>query len=151
MKARALWFIVVGLVVAAVLLALLRPPTATGPSEPVISQSPTGPAVPISSEPPGEATAAVPAPVAASFDFVVKDGQRVAGPVSMQAREGVDVSIKVTSDRADELHVHGYELHTPVKPNEPAALYFKATHSGRFEVELHQAHLQLGTLEVQPK
>src|ERR1044071_7956703 len=151
MKARALAFIVLGLIVAAVLLALLRPPTATGPSAPVISQAPTGPAVPISSpqSPPEEIPA--PPPVAGSFDFVVKNGARTAGPVSMQAREGEDVEIKVTSDQPDELHIHGYDLHTPVKPGQPAALYFKATHSGRFEVELHKSGINLGASEVQPQ
>ena len=151
MNARALVFIVLGLVVAAVLFAVLRPPTPDAPAAPVISQSPTGPAVPISSAAPASDEIAVPPPVAASFDFVIKNGARTAGPVAMQAREGEDVEIKVTSDRPDELHIHGYDLHTPVKPNQPAALYFKATHSGRFEVELHQSGQSLGTLEVQPK
>ncbi len=144
MKPRALIFIALGVIVAAILLALLRPPADSSSPPPVISQSPTGPAVPI-------AEPQLPEPLANSYDFVVKGGERVAGPLTMQAREGEDVSIKVTSDRADELHVHGYDLHTPVKAEEPAVLFFKATHSGRFEVELHKAGLQLGALEVLPK
>lgn len=144
MNLRALLFVVLGLVVAAVLFAWLRPAPENAPSTPVISQTPTGPTVPISPQSP-------PAPVASSFDFVVRNGERVAGPVAMQAKEGDDVEIKVTSDRADELHLHGYDLHTAIKPNEPAALYFKATHSGRFDVELHHAGVALGALEIQPK
>jgi hypothetical protein len=143
MKPRALAFLVLGLVVAAILFALLRPPPPNAPATPVISQTPTGPAVPIAPE--------APAPVASSFDFVVRNGERAAGPVSMQAREGDDVEIKVTTDRPDELHLHGYDLHTALKANEPGALYFKATHSGRFDVELHHSGISLGTLEIQPK
>ena len=146
MKLRALVFLVLGLVVAAILFALLRPPEPNAPATPVISQNPTGPAVSIAPEQP-----VAPPPVASSFDFVVRNGERAAGPVTMQAREGDDVEIKVTSDRADELHLHGYDLHTPLKANEPAVLYFKATHSGRFDVELHHAGITLGSLEIQPK
>jgi len=145
MRARALVFITLGLIVAGVLLALLRPPTASAPAASGSSSAPVAPQQSAPEEIP------VPPPVAASFDFVVKNGARTAGPVSMQAREGEDVEIKVTSDRADELHIHGYDLHTVVKPNQPVALYFKATHSGRFDVELHKSGINLGALEVQPK
>jgi len=140
LKHRALLFIVLGLVVAAILFAWLRPPPDNAPATPAISQTPAGPAMPVA-----------PPPVASSFDFVVRNGARAAGPVAMQAKEGDDVEIKVTSDQPDELHLHGYDLHTPLKANEPAALYFKATHSGRFDVELHRSGIALGTLEIQPK
>ncbi|HZP12214.1 MAG TPA: hypothetical protein VFB36_07315 [Nevskiaceae bacterium] len=146
MKPRALWFIVLGLVVAAILFAWLRPPPDRAPAPAVISQTPTGPSVPIAPDVP-----VAPPPVASSFDFVVRNGARAAGPVAMQAKEGDDVEIKVTSDQPDELHVHGYDLHTPLKANEPGTLYFKATHSGRFDVELHRSGLTLGALEIQPK
>ena len=90
-------------------------------------------------------------PVANSFDFVVKHRERAAGPVAMKVREGEDVEIKVTSDVADEVHIHGYDLHTAVNAGQPAVLYFKATHSGRFEVELHKSNVTLGALEIQPR
>jgi hypothetical protein len=152
MNTRALVFIVLGLIVAAALFAVLRPAGVSGPETPLITQSPTGPAVPIAHQPPSreDPEVVLPPPVANSFDFVIKRGERVAGPVAMQVREGEDVEIKVTSDEADELHLHGYDLHTPVKPNQPIALYFKATHSGRFELELHKSGVELGTLAVMP-
>jgi len=118
------------------------------PSERALAQlSSPDPSGPVVAVPPPVA----PPPVASSFDFVVRNGARAAGPVAMQAKEGDDVEIKVTSDQPDELHLHGYDLHTPLKANEPAALYFKATHSGRFDVELPFAGIALGTLEIQPK
>ncbi len=146
MNPRALLFVVLGLVVAAILFAWLRPPPDNAPVTPVISQTPTGPSVPIAPDVP-----VAPAPVASSFDFVVRNGERAAGPVAMQAKEGDDVEVKVTSDRPDELHLHGYDLHAALKANEPGTLYFKATHSGRFDVELHHSGIALGTLEIQPK
>src|SRR5262245_36440128 len=95
---------------------------------------------------PVEPAAAPAAPLPRSFDWVVNGGKVTAGPTAMQVHEGEDVAIKVTADRADELHLHGYELGAKLEPNAPAALYFKATHTGRFDLELHKSGLQLGSL-----
>jgi hypothetical protein len=85
------------------------------------------------------------------FELTVSKGKLVSGPAIIQVREGDDVQLQITSDRADELHMHGYDLHLLLKPNVAATLAFKAEHSGRFDYELHHAHTDLGTLEVQPK
>lgn len=85
------------------------------------------------------------------FELVVAKGKLVSGPATLQVREGDDVQLQITSDQADELHMHGYDLHLSLKPGTPATLAFKAEHSGRFDYELHHAHTELGTLEVQPK
>ena len=85
------------------------------------------------------------------FELVVAKGKLVSGPATIQVREGDDVQLQITSDQADELHMHGYDLHLSLKPDTPATLAFKAEHSGRFDYELHHAHTELGTLEVQPK
>ena len=101
------------------------------------------------------APAVVAPPVEASkpqrFELVVSKGKRVSGPAVIQVREGDEVELQVTSDHADELHLHGYDLHLSLKANEPALLSFKAEHSGRFDYELHHVHADLGALEVQPK
>jgi hypothetical protein len=125
-------FVVIAIAVLAGLFVWLKPKAPEAPSAPLEVPAP-----------------AVPAPRA--FDWVVKEGKLVAGPAVMQVVQGEDVAIKLTSDQADELHLHGYELHAEVNANEPATLYFKATHTGRFGLELHQAHLELGTLEVSPQ
>lgn len=85
------------------------------------------------------------------FELVVAKGKLVSGPPTIQVREGDEVQLQITSDQADELHMHGYDLHLSLKPNTPATLTFKAEHSGRFDYELHHAHTELGTLEVQPQ
>jgi len=85
------------------------------------------------------------------FELTVKQGKLASGPATLAAREGDDIVIRVTSDRADELHLHGYDLEMMLKANEPAELSFKALRSGRFEYELHKSHTDLGALEVQPK
>ena len=62
---------------------------------------------------------------------------------------GNQVTLVVTSDVADEVHVHGYDLTADVSPDRPAELAFEATIPGVFEVELHDAGTVLLTLQVQ--
>ena len=98
--------------------------------------------------------AAAPAPVAPApkaFELTVKGGKLASGPEVLAVREGDEVILRITSDRADQLHLHGYDLELALKAGEAAELRFTASRSGRFEYELHKAHADLGALEVQPK
>lgn len=116
-------------------------------------QRPAAPAPVTTAAAPMAATQALTVEVAKPqlFELVVAKGKLVSGPSIIQVHEGDDVQLQITSDQADELHMHGYDLHLSLKPNTPATLAFKAEHSGRFDYELHHAHAELGTLEVQPK
>src|SRR5712692_3816840 len=147
MKSSSIVFIGFGVIALLGLFLLMKPETLESP--------PPAPAatriVTVQSHAPAEQQPPAPAPQPRVFELVVKHGERTAGPVAMQVREGEDVAIRVISDQPDELHLHGYDLHADLKANEPAVLYFKATHSGRFDLELHHAHLELGTLEVTPR
>ena len=61
---------------------------------------------------------------------------------------GDQVTMVVTSDVPDELHVHGYDLTAELVPGTPAELTFAATVPGVFEVELHDAGTVLLTIQV---
>lgn len=61
---------------------------------------------------------------------------------------GETVKIVVTSDEADELHVHGYDLMLELTPGQPAELTFEAAIPGVFEVELEQSGLKVAELQV---
>ena len=69
-------------------------------------------------------------------------------------RDSVDldsaVVITVTSDVADEVHVHGYDLMADVAPGAPATIRFTADAPGRFEIELENTGVQIAELEVRP-
>lgn len=100
------------------------------------------------------AVAAPPAPVAPvvqSFELEVRDGRLLRGPAVLTVAQGSEVILKITSDRKDELHLHGYDLTLALAAGAPAELRFTADRSGRFEYELHHAHLDLGALEVYPR
>jgi len=61
---------------------------------------------------------------------------------------GEQVTLSVTSDAPEEVHVHGYDLEATLTPGTPAELTFDATLAGVFEVELHEAGTVLLTLQV---
>jgi hypothetical protein len=73
---------------------------------------------------------------------VTGDTGRVPVPV------GDHVTLTITSDVADAVHVHGYDLTTALTPGTPAELTFDATIPGVFEVELHEAGTVLLSLQV---
>lgn len=99
---------------------------------------------------PAAAATVTPAPAVREFDFEITQG-RVTGPPLLAVTQGERVTLRVRSDVADELHVHGYDLSAPLPAGEPVALSFVAGTAGRFEVELHKAHREIGALEVQPR
>jgi len=141
MNRPAVLILVLGVLVLTGLALLLRPaPRPATPQAPAAAS--TGPA---------QAAAPAQTAQARSFDIVVSQGHRVAGPELIQVNAGDNVVLRVTSDRDDELHLHGYDLRLHLRAGEPGALAFQAVHSGHFDYELHHARLELGALEVQPR
>lgn len=88
---------------------------------------------------------------ATAIELAVADGQVVGGAKVIRLKRDDAVSLTVRSDKADELHVHGYNLHADVVPGKPSTLKFIAKRTGRFSMELHKAGVELGTLEIYPK
>ncbi|MDP5182309.1 hypothetical protein QOZ88_06635 [Blastococcus sp. BMG 814] len=80
--------------------------------------------------------------VAVAGGRVIGDTGRVPVPL------GEPVTVVVTSDVADEVHLHGYDRLAELVPGQPAELAFDATIPGVFELELHDAGTVLLTLQV---
>lgn len=81
--------------------------------------------------------------------IVVAGGVPKGGITRTTVAKGDDVVVLVTSDVADEVHVHGYDLKADVAPAKPARIAFVAKIPGRFEIELESRGLQIGDLTVQ--
>ena len=75
-------------------------------------------------------------------------GGSVEGASRQRAPLNQPVTIRVTSDVADEVHVHGYDETADVAPGRPAELTFVADIPGVFEVEFERSRKLLFTLEV---
>lgn len=78
----------------------------------------------------------------------VKGGEVTDAPDTAKVKLGEPVTIKVTADVADEVHVHGYDLAEAVKPGEPLTIDFVADIPGQFDVELESAHFKLFDFQV---
>lgn len=77
-------------------------------------------------------------------------GGKLAGDTGrVPVTTGEHVTLVVTSDVADEVHLHGYDLEARLSPGQPAELAFDATIPGVFEVELHESGTVLLSLQVQ--
>jgi hypothetical protein len=142
MKNKALLFIVLGAIALALLFVLLKPAATPMPSD-------IAPAAVADTADTKDAAAT--GPEQHRIIWVIRDGQRTAGPQRVTIPVGDTVEIVIDSDHDDELHLHGYDLHLDVKANEPATLHFVADHTGRFDCELHHSDIALGALEVQPR
>jgi outer membrane lipoprotein SlyB len=80
----------------------------------------------------------------------VVGGAPQGGIVRETVSQGDGVAIVVTSDVADEVHLHGYDISRDVAAGGTARLVFRATVPGRFEVELEDRSLQIADITVQP-
>ncbi len=78
----------------------------------------------------------------------VRDGEPVGGVRRVEVELGASVVVRVTSDVADEVHVHGYDRFAEVEAGGTAELVFEAEIPGIFEVELEGRGLEILELEV---
>lgn len=81
---------------------------------------------------------------------VVRDGEPVGGVAELESSAGEQVRFEVTSDVADEVHVHGYDLLQVVPAGGTVSFDFPADIEGIFEVELEGRQTQIAELTVNP-
>lgn len=82
---------------------------------------------------------------------VVRNGAPVGGVKKIEVKRGQRVRFTVTSDVADEVHVHLYDFHKDVSEGGTVSFDFPADKAtGVSEVELENAKLQLISLRVDP-
>jgi FtsP/CotA-like multicopper oxidase with cupredoxin domain len=65
-------------------------------------------------------------------------------------KQGDTVRFRVRSDKAEEVHIHGYDIKKDVKAGETANVSFKATIDGIFEIEFEDSAEQIAELRVDP-
>jgi ABC-type glycerol-3-phosphate transport system substrate-binding protein len=82
--------------------------------------------------------------------ITVVDGQPQGGIVRQTVSKDDQVVLVVTSDVADEIHLHGYDIARDVAAGGTVRLPFKATIPGRFEAELESRSVQIADITVEP-
>jgi len=93
-------------------------------------------------------TAAPSAPAGETVWLGYAGGQVTGGTQRVPVPLGERVTLVVTGDVVDEVHVHGYDSYLDVTPGADAMITFPADIPGVFEVEMHDSGLLLAQLEV---
>ena len=129
----------------AVLLAVLLAGCATG-EDPDDTAAPPSPSAAASASP---SAAASPFVASARVIDVRFAGGQVSGveprvPVTL----GEKIVIRVRSDVAEQVHVHGYNLEQPVLAGGTVEIALTATISGGWDVEMHESGKTLFQLRV---
>ena len=87
-------------------------------------------------------------PEAQHIELQFADGTVAGGVQRVPVALGSTVELSVTSDVADELHLHGYDESAAVPAGGTGTVTFVADIPGIFELELEELGEELATLEV---
>ena|SRR2546423_1078383 len=82
--------------------------------------------------------------------ITVKNAKPVGGVQDITVKKGDPVRFSVTSDVADEIHVHGYDFHKDVAKDGTVSFNFPAKIDGDFVIELESRSEQIAALRVEP-
>lgn len=115
-----------------------------GTAEPTTAPTAAAPSVAATSAAP----AASPSPTGTVVEVTYAGGEVTGAESRVSVKLGEKVVLRFTSDVAEEIHVHGYDLYTDLVPGVPAEITFTADIPGSFEVELHEAGRPLYQLRV---
>lgn len=118
-------------------VALPPSPTASGPVSGSVSAAPTA----VASSVPSDS-------VDQAISVTYANGAVSGGVQRVKVALGSKVRLTVTSDKADEVHVHLYDITQDVAVNQPTSLAFVANKPGVLEVELEKIGKTLLTLQV---
>ena len=80
----------------------------------------------------------------------VVNGKPDGGVKTITYKKGDTVDLTVNSDTADEIHIHGYDLHKDVTKGGSVHFTFPASIDGKFVIELENAGEQIASLQVEP-
>lgn len=83
-----------------------------------------------------------------TISLEIVGGEPVGGHQRVEVDLNSEVTVMVTSDTAEEVHVHGYDILRSVSPEEALRFSFDAVIPGVFEVELEGSHRLLAQLTV---
>jgi hypothetical protein len=72
-------------------------------------------------------------------------------PDRINVRQNDQVTMNVTADRKEEIHIHGYDIAFEVgAAGDTVQRTFKADRTGTFEIEIEDTGIPLGELVVSP-
>lgn len=82
--------------------------------------------------------------------IVVRNGEPVGGIKELEYSAGEQVRFRVSSDEAEEIHVHGYDFSQNVPAGGTIEFDFPAELEGIYEAELEEQGVQIAELRINP-
>ena len=147
MRPRSILLLVAAVLVAASLFVVLRPSDDDESGSSATTTQPTTTAG-------GTTTVAPPPPPApqgpARVEISIEGGVPAGGPRRVTVAKGRRVVLVVTSDVADHVHLHGYDVIRDVGPGSPARIAFRASIVGTVEAELEERGVQIASITTKP-
>lgn len=80
----------------------------------------------------------------------VRDGEPVGGVQTLEFSAGEEVRFRVSSDAAEEIHIHGYDIAKDVPAGGTIEFDFPAELEGIYEAELEELGVQIAELRINP-
>ena len=143
-------FAVLAVVVLVVAFVALRP---AAKDEETTAETPTVTATATASSTPAAGATETPTPSATPTpEPTVDPGPLLTGSkvVKLRFDKGETVRFRVRSSKAEEVHVHGYDIKKDLQAGQTAKVSFKATIDGIFEIEFEDSATQIAELRVDP-
>jgi hypothetical protein len=82
--------------------------------------------------------------------IVVRGGEPVGGVQKLEFDAGEEIRFRVSSDAAEEIHVHGYDIAKDVPAGGTVEFAFPAELEGIYEAELEELGVQIAELQINP-
>lgn len=82
--------------------------------------------------------------------IVIREGEPVGGVQTLEYSAGEEIRFRVSSDAAEEIHVHGYDIAKEVPAGGTVGFDFPAELEGIYEAELEELGVQIAELRVNP-
>ena len=87
-------------------------------------------------------------PAGRRIEIIVTGKQVKPQPATVDIAVGESLTITITSDKANTMHGHGFEIAKAMKAGEQVSVTIKGARSGVFEFELHDPALKLFQVAV---
>lgn len=140
----------IGLIGAALIVAVLAVLLLSGDDDEDTTPAGTATEPTLSQEPTGSVPGPGPKPAPAVETITVVNGEPQGGVKEITVSKDDTVRLKVDSDTAAEIHIHGYDLMEDVEEGGSVSFEFQAGIEGVFEIELEDTKTPIAELTVEP-
>lgn len=84
-------------------------------------------------------------------EIEIQNGEPVGGVAEIEVTEGDELRVNITTDAADELHLHSYDVYLDIVPGKTNELVVESADiGGVFELESHSTGALIAEISVVP-